>query len=82
MKAGDTIRFSAVTTVEPGGVRLGWKAGGAKPRRMVYVALVLGIELHPDDISGQDVDALYDAGVLVDPNAVIRGFGWVKEPGA
>ena len=81
MRAGDTIRFTAVTTVEPGGVRFGWKAGGTKPRRMVYVALVLGVERHPDDIGNEDVDALYEAGVLCDPNEVIRSFGWVKESG-
>ena len=78
MRAGDTIRFTHVTAVEPG-LQLGWKAGGTKPRRMVYVALVLGVELHPDDIGDQDVDALYESGVLVDPNEAIQSFGWVKE---
>lgn len=79
MQAGDTIRFSSVTTLDRG-LQLGWKAGGTKPRRRVYVALILGTELHPDDIPADaDFDVLYENGTLLDPTAALRALGLREE---
>lgn len=79
MQAGDTIRFSNVTTLDQG-LKLGWKAGGQKPRRRVYVALVLGTELHPDDIPPDaDWEELYRNGTLLDPTEALNALGLKEE---
>lgn len=79
MRVGETVRFTHVTTVEPG-IQLGWKAGGSKPQRRVFVALILGVELHPDDIpDGADFDQLYAEGTLCDPNEALAGMGWKRK---
>jgi len=81
VRAGDTVRFTNVTTLDDRGVRLGWVAGGRKPNRQVYVALILGVERHPDDLGeNPDFDALYASGVLLDPTRALRELGLILEP--
>ena len=79
MTTGQTVRLTHFTDVQPD-IQMGWKAGGRKPRRMVYVALILGTELHPDDVpEDADIDALYDDGTLLDPNKALEMMGWKRD---
>lgn len=77
MNRGQVVRMTHFTDVQ-GRMQLGWRAGGRKPNRKVYVALILGVEPHPDDLpdEGADFDSLYADGVLVDPNRALEDMGW------